>query len=145
MDQPPVASLRDHFASLTDPRVERTKHHLLLDIIVIAVCAVIGGADSRVEIEAFGNAKPSWFRTFLDLPIGSEISPFARMRAGCAWATARRIPRWCATSRATCYAKSRRPNAASALNASRRAGVRTPSSRSSSIKMQLPCEPAMRT
>ena len=70
MDQPPVASLRDHFAPLKDPRVERTKHHHLLDILTIAVCAVICGADSWVEIEAFGNAKLTWFRTFLDLPNG---------------------------------------------------------------------------
>jgi predicted transposase YbfD/YdcC len=70
MDQLPVASLRDHFAPLKDPRVERTKHHHLLDMLVIAVCAVICGADSWVEIEAFGNAKRNWFRTFLELPNG---------------------------------------------------------------------------
>jgi predicted transposase YbfD/YdcC len=70
MDYSPVAGLRDHFAPLKDPRVERTKHHHLLDIIVIAVCAVICGADSWVEIEEFGNAKLVWFRTFLDLPNG---------------------------------------------------------------------------
>ena len=70
MDQPPVASLRDHFASLKDPRVERTKYHHLLDMLTIAVCAVICGADSWVEIEEFGNAKLTWFRTFLDLPNG---------------------------------------------------------------------------
>jgi predicted transposase YbfD/YdcC len=70
MDHLPVASLRDHFAPLKDPRVERTKHHHLLDILVIAVCAVICGADSWVEIEAFGNAKLNWFRTFLELPNG---------------------------------------------------------------------------
>ena len=70
MDQPPVASLRDHFASLNDPRVERTKYHHLLDMLTIAVCAVICGADSWVEIEEFGNAKLTWVRTFLDLPNG---------------------------------------------------------------------------
>ena len=70
MDQSPVAALRDHFAPVTDPRVERTKHHHLLDIIVIAVCAVICGADSWVEIEEFGKAKLAWFRTFLALPNG---------------------------------------------------------------------------
>ncbi len=68
MDQPPVASLHDHFATLSDPRIQRTKLHHLLDIITIAVCAVICGADSWVEIEEFGTAKLSWFRSFLDLP-----------------------------------------------------------------------------
>src|SRR3712207_1865762 len=70
MDPMPLGSLPTHFAALDDPRVERTKHHLLLDIIVIAVCAVICGADSWVEIEEFGNAKLTWFRTFLELPNG---------------------------------------------------------------------------
>lgn len=70
IDEAPAASLRDHVAALEDPRVERTKRHHLLDILTIAVCAVICGADSWVEIEAFGTAKFSWFRSFLDLPNG---------------------------------------------------------------------------
>jgi hypothetical protein len=41
MNQPPVTCLHTHFASLTDPRIERTKLHHLLDIIAIAVCAVL--------------------------------------------------------------------------------------------------------
>jgi predicted transposase YbfD/YdcC len=70
MNQSPLGGLPTHFAVLDDPRVDRTKQHQLLDIIVIAICAVICGADSWVEIEAFGNAKRAWFRTFLDLPNG---------------------------------------------------------------------------
>jgi predicted transposase YbfD/YdcC len=70
MDKPPVASLRDHFTPLKDPRVERTKLHHLLDILTIAVCGVICGADSWVEIEQFGIAKLPWFRSFLELPNG---------------------------------------------------------------------------
>jgi predicted transposase YbfD/YdcC len=70
MAQMPLGSLSTHFAALDDPRVDRTKHHPLLDIIVIAVCAVICGADSWVEIEEFGKAKRAWFRTFLALPNG---------------------------------------------------------------------------
>jgi predicted transposase YbfD/YdcC len=70
MNQPPTASLRDHFAPLKDPRIDRTKHHHLLDILTIAICAVICGADSWVEIEEFGNAKLDWLRSFLELPNG---------------------------------------------------------------------------
>jgi len=70
MDQMPLGSLPAHFAALDDPRMDRTKHHALLDLLVIAVCAVICGADSWVEIEEFGKAKHAWFRTFLDLPNG---------------------------------------------------------------------------
>src|SRR5688572_6681171 len=70
MDPMPLGDLRTHFAPLDDPRMERTKLHQLLDIIVIAICAVMCGADSWVEIEEFGNAKRTWFRTFLALPNG---------------------------------------------------------------------------
>src|SRR5919202_1033065 len=66
----PLGSIRTHFAPLTDPRVERTKRHHLLDIIVIAICAVICGADGWVDVEEFGKAKLAWFRTFLALPNG---------------------------------------------------------------------------
>jgi predicted transposase YbfD/YdcC len=63
-------SISTHFADLEDPRIDRTKLHKLFDIIVVAICAVICGADSWVEIEEFGNAKIDWFRTFLELPNG---------------------------------------------------------------------------
>jgi predicted transposase YbfD/YdcC len=73
MDQPvePVeASLLTHFAVLPDPRIDRTKRHELLDIITIAICAVLCGADSWVDVEVFGQAKLAWLRTFLALPNG---------------------------------------------------------------------------
>ena len=47
----------DYFADLPDPRIDRTKLHRLGDILVIAVCAVVCGADNFEEIEAFGQAK----------------------------------------------------------------------------------------
>ena len=58
------------FGELEDPRIERCKRHRLLDIITIAICAVICGADSWVYVEMFGKSKEDWFRTFLDLPNG---------------------------------------------------------------------------
>ncbi len=66
----PVTSLPEHFGQIDDPRVERTKQHLLIDILVIAICAVICGADDWVAIAAFGRAKHRWFKTFLRLPNG---------------------------------------------------------------------------
>jgi predicted transposase YbfD/YdcC len=63
-------SVEAQFAALSDPRVERTRRHALLDIITIALCAVICGADSWVEIETWGRAKQAWLRTFLALPNG---------------------------------------------------------------------------
>ena len=65
-----MATLDQHFGDLTDPRVERTKLHQLVDILVIAICAVIGGADNWEDVEAFGKAKQEWFQTFLELPNG---------------------------------------------------------------------------
>ena len=59
-----------HFADLPDPRVERCKHHQLLDIVTIAICAVISNADGWIDIEAYGRAKEPWLRQFLELPAG---------------------------------------------------------------------------
>jgi predicted transposase YbfD/YdcC len=63
-------SIGEHFADIVDPRVNRTKRHLLLDIIVIAICGVICGADGWVAVETFGKAKEAWLRTFLELSHG---------------------------------------------------------------------------
>ncbi len=63
-------SLLTHFATLDDPRVERTKLHPLVNILTIAICAVICGAESWDEIAAFGEARADWFGTFLDLVHG---------------------------------------------------------------------------
>ena len=53
----PLTRLSDPFGSLPDPREAGLVEHKLLDIITIAICAVICGADSWVEIEAFGQAR----------------------------------------------------------------------------------------
>ena len=65
-----VVAIRQRFAKLTDPRMERTKQHLLLDMVTIALCAAICGANSWVDVERFGKAKLEWFSRFLDLPNG---------------------------------------------------------------------------
>jgi predicted transposase YbfD/YdcC len=70
MEKSPAASIGKHFGELKDPRIDRTKAHLLLDIIVLAICAVICGAETWVEVEAFGKAKHEWFKRFLELPNG---------------------------------------------------------------------------
>src|SRR5262245_23665321 len=76
------ATLQEHFAELTDPRVDRGKLHLLLDIFVIALCAVICGADTWVEMEAYGRAKEEWLKQFLLLPNGiPSHDTFARVLA----------------------------------------------------------------
>src|SRR5438046_2768566 len=62
-------ALSDHFADLPDPRIDRTKLHPLGDL-VLALCAVIGGAESWPDSEAFGYSKHDWFKRFLALPNG---------------------------------------------------------------------------
>jgi predicted transposase YbfD/YdcC len=63
-------SIGEHFATLTDPRRDHRKAHRLVDILTIALCAVICGADDWVEVETFGQEKEGWLRTFLELPGG---------------------------------------------------------------------------
>jgi predicted transposase YbfD/YdcC len=57
------------FGDLPDPRAHNVIHKLH-DVLVIAICAVICGADGWAEVEVFGNSKLSWFKTFLELPGG---------------------------------------------------------------------------
>jgi predicted transposase YbfD/YdcC len=66
----PLASFQAHFGTIDDPRIERSKRHQLLDIITIAICAVISNADSWVEVEAWGRIKLKWLRKYLGLPNG---------------------------------------------------------------------------
>jgi predicted transposase YbfD/YdcC len=70
MPTPPTASILAHFQALEDPRISPATRHKLLDVVAIALCAVICGADTWVEVEAFGRAKQEWLRTFLELPHG---------------------------------------------------------------------------
>jgi len=63
-------SIMDYFARVPDPRVERTRHHPLVSVLVLSLCAVICGADDFVAIEKFGRAKRAWLKTFLQLPHG---------------------------------------------------------------------------
>jgi predicted transposase YbfD/YdcC len=66
----PELSLLHHFARLSDPRTTHTCQHLLRDVLVIALCAVLGGADSWNAIALFGRSKKEWFARFLALPNG---------------------------------------------------------------------------
>jgi predicted transposase YbfD/YdcC len=76
------APIHEYFATVTDPRVDRAKLHLLMDILVMAICAVICGADSWVEMEAYGRAKEQGLRQFLPLPNGiPSHDTFARVLA----------------------------------------------------------------
>jgi predicted transposase YbfD/YdcC len=58
------------FEDLTDPRIERTRRHELFDLVIVALCGTIAGADSWHDIERFGNGRLDWLRTFLKLEEG---------------------------------------------------------------------------
>jgi hypothetical protein len=70
MATPTSVSLQHHFAGLIDPRGERSRRHELLDIIGIAICAVVAGAESWPAVEAYGRAKHDWLAQYFRLPNG---------------------------------------------------------------------------
>ena len=70
MKQLKAETLFERVGEIKDPRKERTKLHLLKDILVIAVCATICGADNWEDIAEFGESKREWFATFLELENG---------------------------------------------------------------------------
>src|SRR6516225_1848065 len=70
MQTHPELSLIEHFKTLNDPRVDRTKDHELIDVLVIAVCCLLCGGEGFNDMEDFGKAKHEWFKTFLELGHG---------------------------------------------------------------------------
>jgi len=70
MQKHPTLSLIEHFKDLPDPRVNRTKDHALIDLLVISVCTLLCGGESFNDMEDFGHAKEEWFRSFLTLTHG---------------------------------------------------------------------------
>jgi predicted transposase YbfD/YdcC len=70
IDRDGVESIIGHFGLLPDPREERNRKHLLVDIIVIAVCGVIVGCEGPTAIERWAKAKKDWLDEFLELPNG---------------------------------------------------------------------------
>src|SRR5215211_8594392 len=65
-----IESLVRHLGGVEDPRCQGKIEHRLIDILVIAVCAVIACAESWDDVALYGRSKQAWLRTFLDLPNG---------------------------------------------------------------------------
>ena len=68
-----TSNLSSYFADIRDPRVSRTKKHLLKDIVVIAILALIAGAEGWEDIENYGLSKQEWLEEFLELPNGIQV------------------------------------------------------------------------
>src|SRR6478736_2716662 len=64
------AAFHLHFRGLDDPRVERTRKHPLINVVFIAVCGVLSGANSFAAIAEFGCARKAWLARSLDLAAG---------------------------------------------------------------------------
>ena len=65
-----ATTISEVFSQIEDPRVDRAKHHPLINILTIAICGVICGCNDFVAIEQYGRSKLKWFKSFLDLPHG---------------------------------------------------------------------------
>jgi predicted transposase YbfD/YdcC len=93
-------AITDVFADLTDPRLDRNRLHLLTDILTIALCAVLCGANTWEQIAAFGAAKGDWFVGFLALPNGipSHDTFYRVLTAPDPGAFAERFGRWMAAA-----------------------------------------------
>jgi len=70
MQKHPKISLIEHFKNLADPRGNRTKDHDLIDVLLLALCPLLGAGESFNDMEDFGKAKQDWFKTFLSLRNG---------------------------------------------------------------------------
>ena len=70
MSKPGVATIPKHFAPLSDPRVEGRTAYPLLNIVFMAICAVICGVDTFTGMEVFAGSKRDWLSRFLDLSQG---------------------------------------------------------------------------
>ena len=65
MEKEAIGSITKYFGELQDPRTGNAKAHIFLEILIIAICAVICGADGWSDIELFGKNKKDWLKTFL--------------------------------------------------------------------------------
>lgn len=67
---PEVKPLIECFKDMPDPRMERTRRHKLIDILVIGLCSALTGGEGFSDMHSFGKARFDWLKSFLELPNG---------------------------------------------------------------------------
>jgi len=78
----PQASIPVYCTEFTNPCIQRTKQHELLDVLISPLCAVICGANTWMELEAYSKAKEEWLKQFLTFPyVIPSHNTFARILA----------------------------------------------------------------
>jgi len=93
---PRIRPIVECFEGLPDPRLDRTRRHKLVDILVMGLCSQLTGGESFTDMEEFARVREDWFRTFLELPSGvpshdtfnrvfSAIDPHAFLECFCQW------------------------------------------------------------
>jgi predicted transposase YbfD/YdcC len=70
MEDKSIGRISEHLGKVKDPRIGNATRHKLIDILVIAICAVVCGADGWSDVALFGRSKQKWLKTFLELPHG---------------------------------------------------------------------------
>lgn len=91
-----IRGIIEHFSDLPDPRSSVNRRHLLVDVIVIAVAALLARSDGPADMEEWGVCNESWLRGYLSLPNGipshdtfrrvlQRVSPAAFQRSFAAW------------------------------------------------------------
>ena len=70
MEEKAIGRITEHQGKVKDPRIGNATRHKLIDIMVIAICAVVCGADGWSDVALFGKSKRKRLKTFLELPHG---------------------------------------------------------------------------
>lgn len=70
MEDKAIGRISEHLGKVKDPRIGNATRHKFIDILVIAICAVVCGADGWSDVALFGRSKQKWLKTFLELPHG---------------------------------------------------------------------------
>ncbi len=65
-----LSKMQSYFSEIKDPRVQRTRAHLLVDILIIGILSVIAGGKGWEDMETYGLSKQDWLKQFLGLPSG---------------------------------------------------------------------------